>query len=76
MVARSMEGNVVDDTGIKGVFDFKLRWTPDLTPDAAADPLGPSIFAALREQCGLKVESRKGPVRVLVIDKIERPSEN
>jgi uncharacterized protein (TIGR03435 family) len=77
VLARALEGNVVDDTGIQGVFDFKLRWTPDQTAEVpVTDPQGASIFAALKEQYGLKVESRKGPVRVLVIDHIDRPSEN
>jgi len=77
VLARSLEGNVVDGTGIKGIFDFKLRWTPDLpTPEPTADPVGPSIFTALQEQCGLRAEPRKVPVNVIVIDHVDRPSEN
>ena len=67
-----LERHVVDDTGLTGDFDFKLKWTPA----QAGDTSGPSIFTALVEQYGLRVESRKGPVDVIVIDHIERPSEN
>jgi uncharacterized protein (TIGR03435 family) len=72
---------VADFTAVPGEFDFKLEWTfddmqakpPDAVPDAAS---GPSIFAALQEQLGLKLESRKVPADVLVIDHAEKPSEN
>jgi uncharacterized protein (TIGR03435 family) len=75
--------DVVDRTGLKGNFDFELAWTPDLPgrgdgPDSAppADPGGPSITTALREQLGLKLTATKGPVEVLVIDAAEKPTEN
>jgi uncharacterized protein (TIGR03435 family) len=75
---------VLDKTGLKGVFDVKLSWTPDEgqrrgqeSPDAAAtDETGPSIITALQEQAGLKLESKKGPVEVLVIDRAEKATEN
>jgi uncharacterized protein (TIGR03435 family) len=82
---------VIDRTGLKGNFDFKLTWTPDPgqsagppgggpPPGADAppppDPNGPSIFTALQEQLGLRLESQKGPVEMLVIDRVEKPSEN
>jgi len=63
---------VVDGTGLAGAYDFKLDWAPDESPDSAAPPL----VTALRDQLGLRLESGKNPVEVLVIDKIERPSEN
>jgi uncharacterized protein (TIGR03435 family) len=80
---------VIDRTGLTGNFDIKLEWTPDpgqagpfgpLPPGVDAppppDPNGPSLFTALGEQLGLRLESQKGPVEVLVIDKVEKPSEN
>jgi uncharacterized protein (TIGR03435 family) len=80
---------VVDLTGIKGVFDLKLSWTPDPATvrnpaenkespavESASDPSGPSIFSALQEQLGLRLEARKVPAEIIVIDHVERPSEN
>ncbi len=63
---------VVDETGLDGQYDFKLEWAPDLDTSAT----GPSIFTALTDQLGLRLESKKGPVQVYVIEKIEHPSEN
>jgi uncharacterized protein (TIGR03435 family) len=60
---------VVDHTGLTGGFDIDLEWSPDQT---ASDK--PSIFTAVQEQLGLKLESTKGPVEVLVIDHVERPT--
>lgn len=68
---------IVDKTGLGDKkFDFDLTWTPDNR--AAADPAdaGPSLFTALEEQLGLKLVPDKGPVNVLVIDHMERPSAN
>lgn len=62
--------SVQDQTGITGVFNFTLEWRPDST-DAAALPAGPSLFTAMPEQLGLKLEARKGPVEVLVIDSVD-----
>jgi uncharacterized protein (TIGR03435 family) len=69
---------VLNETGLSGRYDLSLRWSPD---DAAASSpvspdMPPSIFTAIQEQLGLKLESTKGPVPVLVIDKIEMPSPN
>ena len=72
---------VVDRTGLSGRFAFNLTWTPEQMPTAAPppgvppiDPNGPSFFTALQEQLGLKLESAEGPVDVLVIDSVERPT--
>jgi uncharacterized protein (TIGR03435 family) len=78
---------VVDRTGLTGPFDINLTWTPDqmpppapplpgAPPPASIDPNGPSIFTALQEQLGLKLESTKGPVDVVVIDSVEQPTED
>jgi uncharacterized protein (TIGR03435 family) len=69
---------VVDKTGLKGKYDFSLKWTPDIGAGAeqpAADT-GPSLFTALQEELGLKLQSTKAPVDVLAIDHVELPSEN
>jgi uncharacterized protein (TIGR03435 family) len=65
---------VVDRTGIQGLYDLALHWMPDALN--TADSSGPSIFTAIQEQLGLKLESAKGPVEVLVIDRVQKPSEN
>jgi uncharacterized protein (TIGR03435 family) len=76
---------VVDKTGVTGEFDFTLKWMPDESqfngmgfrvpvPDGTA-PL-PGLFTAIQERLGLKLEPQKIPAEVLVIDHVERPSEN
>ncbi|HLG99737.1 MAG TPA: TIGR03435 family protein [Bryobacteraceae bacterium] len=83
---------VLDRTELEGHFDVKLEWTPDPgqspggfpggTPPPGVqappppDPNGPSIFTALQEQLGLRLESTKGPVEMIVVDTVEKPSEN
>jgi bla regulator protein BlaR1 len=77
---------VQNATGLTGNYDFTLQWSPDRGttdagqpgPDNAAskESAGPSVFTAVQEQLGLKLESRKSPVEVLVIDHVEKPSEN
>jgi uncharacterized protein (TIGR03435 family) len=65
---------VVDKTGHTGNYNFTLKWTPENME--ATETSGPSIFTAVQEQLGLKLEPAKVPTRVLVIDSIDRPSEN
>jgi uncharacterized protein (TIGR03435 family) len=79
----------LDKTGLTGQFDIQMEFTPDGIPGIAgcgmpgepgnlsqqADPGGASIFDAL-QQMGLRLEPGKGPVEILVIDHVERPSEN
>jgi uncharacterized protein (TIGR03435 family) len=80
---------VVDRTGLKGGYDLDLKWTP--TPDQIQlapgppppgvelpqfDPNGPSLFTALQEQLGLKLDGERGPVEVVVIDALTPPKEN
>jgi uncharacterized protein (TIGR03435 family) len=82
-----MQKMVVDRTGLDGLFEAELRWTPDvpLVPGAppgapetaqADDAGGASFTTAIREQLGLRLENRRDFVDVLVIDRIEHPSEN
>jgi uncharacterized protein (TIGR03435 family) len=67
---------VLDRTGLQGVYDFALEWTPDLAPVEGAAQGGPSIFTAVQEQLGLKLETQKAPVKIFVIDHVEKASEN
>ena len=86
-----MGRTVIDKTGLQGSFDIHLEWTPDQATEgitgsqSPGNPGGPaplgdataiSIFTAFQEQLGLKLESDKGPVEVIVIDHVERPSSN
>ena len=63
---------VINRTGLSGEFDLDLRFTPDTSPASA--PEFPSIFTAVQEQLGLKLQSDRGPVPVLVIDSVQRPT--
>ena len=67
---------MIDKTGLQGNFDVDLHWTPDDRADAQPGDGGPSIFSAIQEQLGLRLQSSKGPVEVLVIDRAEQPSDN
>jgi uncharacterized protein (TIGR03435 family) len=77
-----MDRPMVDRTGLEGRYDLTIEFTPEPhggplpASDAAADPPGPTFIQALREQLGLKLESVKADIRLLVIDHIERPSGN
>ena len=66
---------VIDETNLAGQFEWELKWTPDsLDGNAPADSV--SIFTALQEQLGVKLEPSRNPVDVLVIDAVAPPSEN
>jgi uncharacterized protein (TIGR03435 family) len=73
---------VVDETGLSESYDFTLTFAPQLPPNVSRDRLPqelqelPSIFDAVKQQLGLRLEATKGPVDTLVIDHIEKPSEN
>jgi uncharacterized protein (TIGR03435 family) len=72
-------GRIVEDkTGLTGNYDIDLHWAEDMNSGGGGSPdaSGPSIYTALQEQLGLKLESQKGPVQVLVLDHVEQPSEN
>jgi uncharacterized protein (TIGR03435 family) len=74
-----LERPVLDQSGLSGGFDFQLSWTPDADlssggSSASSDTAGPSIFTALQEQLGLRLESRRGPIEILMIDNTEKPN--
>jgi uncharacterized protein (TIGR03435 family) len=76
LLSRFTGQTVLDMTGIQGTYDLKLDWTPENAPKPADSNIdgdsGPSLFAAVEQQLGLKLEVRKGPVEILVIDRAER----
>jgi len=80
MLSRQLGRTVIDRTGLTGNYDFTLRWSPDngatSASEGAQDDTLPSIFSAVQEQLGLKLESTKAPADVLVVDHLERPSQN
>jgi uncharacterized protein (TIGR03435 family) len=65
---------VIDKTGLTGNYDYTLAWTPEDGPPT--DAVGPSLFTAIQEQLGLRLEAQKGPVDVVVIDHMDKPSAN
>jgi bla regulator protein blaR1 len=91
LLSQQLGRPVIDKTGIQGTFDVEMHWTPEPgqgggpfgggappPPDAIAqsDTSGPSIFTAVQEQLGLKLDSTKGPVEIMVIDSASKPTEN
>jgi uncharacterized protein (TIGR03435 family) len=79
-LTRVLQRQVLDKTGLKGAYTFRLQFLPDQKPPGPDEALpsndGTSIFTALQEQLGLNLRATKGPVEVLVIDQVERPSGN
>jgi bla regulator protein blaR1 len=86
-LANALGRSVIDKTGLQGDYDYKLDWTPDEAQGgpmrgpggesaAPADNPGVSLFTAVQDQLGLKLESTKGPVEILVIERAEKASEN
>jgi bla regulator protein blaR1 len=91
LLSQQLSRTVLNETGLTGNYDFTLQWAPDeragpmpgahegdgaRPEDASPDSSRPSIFTAVQEQLGLKLEARKVPVEMLVIDHVEPPSEN
>ena len=73
-LSSQMESPIADRTRLTALYDFTLKWTPDVE---AGDSSGPSVFTALREQLGLRLDAVKNvPVDILVIDAVEKPTEN
>lgn len=71
-LGRRLDRIVIDNTGLTGGYDLTLEWAPNPSPDSTE----PSLVTALQEQLGLILESTRAPVEIIVIDYIERPSEN
>ena len=67
VLGQVLKTNVVDETGLEGPFEFGMEWNEEE---------GPSLFTAVKQQLGLRLESRKGPVQTFVIVSVEKPSEN
>ena len=88
MISGTAQRSVIDKTGLTGYYDIALTFTPagDQLPQGAPppgapapppiDPDGPTLFTAIQEQLGLKLENQQSPVEVVVIDSIQRPTEN
>ena len=85
MVAQFVDRQVIDRTGLTGFYDLTLKWTQEPAvgtslfgvppaPPPPADPDAPNIFTAVQEQLGLKLEAGRGPVEVVVIDRLEKPT--
>jgi uncharacterized protein (TIGR03435 family) len=84
-LSQLLDRPVVDRTDLKGGFDFELTYTRDLPPNIPPgarlngepiDTSGPTVFGALRQQLGLKLEAQKAPVEIRVIEQVEKPTEN
>ena len=88
MTQAVLDRPVVDRTGLQGRFDFTINWTPDESqfrsmgvrippPSATPDPNAPpGLFTAIQEQLGLRLDPTNAPVEVIVIDRVEKPSDN
>jgi uncharacterized protein (TIGR03435 family) len=84
LLPQFVDRQVIDRTGLSGIYDLTLKWTPDAgvpsvlglppEPPPPVDPDAPNIFTAVQEQLGLKLEPGRGPVEVIVIDHLERPA--
>jgi uncharacterized protein (TIGR03435 family) len=83
VLAMVLGSPVLDKTGLEGRYKFKLEWTEEarkgvpIPPDAnASDPSGPSIYSAIQQQLGLKLETQKAPVDMILIDRAQKPTAN
>jgi uncharacterized protein (TIGR03435 family) len=81
-LSQQLDKWVIDKTGLADRYDFTVQWVPDRPvrpaggPEEATPPEGPTIFVALKEQLGLRLDPAKGPVEYLIIDKIDKLKEN
>lgn len=78
-ISVELNQQIFDETGLQGVFDFELTYTPEVLRNHSSDrfrridPTGPSIFDAVGQQLGLRLEERTGTALVVVVDRIEPP---
>lgn len=75
-LSSQLNRTVLDQSGLTGRYDFTVTFTPNLDAAQQPDTAGPSLFTALEEQLGLRLDSKKGPVEVLVIDSAQKASAN
>ena len=75
-LSRMMDRPVIDQTGLTGAYRFELTWNPNAASVSAAADNRASLVTAIREQLGLRLDSRQGPVEFLVIDAAQRPVED
>jgi len=71
-IGNFLDRPLIDETGLQGLFDFKLTFAESLD----IDPTAPTIFTALRERLGLRLEAKRGEVLVYLIERVEKPTEN
>jgi len=81
VLSRQMDLPVVDQTGLEGAFNLKLKWSCESDQPVKPGELpsmdsGPSVHTAIQDQLGLRLHAQKVPIEVLVVDHIEKPSEN
>lgn len=76
MLANQLHRTVADKTGLAGNYDFFLKWRPEDDQDDSSESSTATLFTALQEQLGLKLQPSKGPVDTLVVDHVEMPSED
>jgi uncharacterized protein (TIGR03435 family) len=75
-LSEQLDRTVIDRTGLNGVYDFHLRWTADNASQVVAEDAPPSLFTALQDQLGLRLQPGKGPVKTLIVDHLEMPAGN
>jgi uncharacterized protein (TIGR03435 family) len=74
-LGRQLDRPLIDKTGLQGLYDITLQWTPEPADRNRTSDL-PTLFTAVQEQLGLRLESGRGAVEMFVIDSVQRPSEN
>lgn len=72
LLSRQLRQAVIDKTGLTGPYDIDIEWAPDEPNGAPSETPGPSIFSAIQDQLGLKLEAHKSPIDVMVIDRADR----